>query len=293
MGIKDKLKEQLREQLTEKQLSLLPSGYQSLGKLIILKLDPLLLEYRKVIANAFLKLFPTLRGVYLNSGIIKGKYRVPESIEFLAGEDNPIVEHKEHDVIYKFDITKIMFSKGNLRERKYLTSLVGKNEIIVDMFAGIGYFSLPIAIHSPIERIYSIEINPVAFKYLVENVQINHLEHIIIPINGDCREEVGKLSDSGIKADRVIMGVFPAPKEYIKDALLLTKEEGTFFHYEGVVKKKDDDHLTLYDEFKVRASEENFQCELKNQRYVKSYGPHLYHVVLDILVKKKGSFQNL
>ena len=100
-------------------------------------------------------------------------------MELIAGEDNPIVEHKEHEVIYRFDITKIMFSKGNINERKYLATLVRENEIIVDMFAGIGYFSLPIAKNAKPAKIYSIELNPDSFYYLVENIKINHLEEKI------------------------------------------------------------------------------------------------------------------
>ncbi|MHA2326744.1 MAG: class I SAM-dependent methyltransferase, partial [Promethearchaeota archaeon] len=211
--------------------------------------------------------------------------REPENIEFITGENNPVIEHKEHDVKYRFDITKIMFSKGNLNERRFLATLVKEGEIIVDMFAGIGYFSLPIARHSLVERIYSIELNPDSFKSLIENIRINHLEEKIVPINGNCKQEVLKLSDSGIRADRVIMGVFPAPLEYIKEALTLTKDGGTIIHFEGVTDKGN--YMSLFNEFSEVALRENCVCELKSYRYVKSYGPKLAHTVLDIIVKKK------
>ncbi len=286
MGIKEKLKKQLENELLEEELNLLPSGFQSVGKTIIIKLNPRLMKQRFKIGQAYLNIFPNMRNVYLNQGAIIGKFRVPENMEYLAGEENPIVVHKENGVLYRFDITKIMFSKGNVRERKYLSTLVHPNEIIVDMFAGIGYFSLPIAVHSPVKKIYSIELNPVAFQYLKENIKLNHVEDKIIPILGDCREEVVKLSNSGVRADRVIMGVFPAPRDYIEQALTLTKESGTVFHYEGVVKKDEQDYLTLYEDFKKKASESQLKCELKEKRYVKSYGPRLCHVVLDIFIQK-------
>jgi len=177
-----------------------------------------------------------------------------------------------------------MFSKGNLNERKYLATLVKNGEIIIDMFAGIGYFSLPIAKHSSVGKLYSIELNPDSYKSLVENIRINHLENKIVPINGNCKVEVIKLSESGIRADRVIMGVFPAPKEYIKEALTLVSNKGTMFHYEGVVEK--DNYIALFEEFKEIAQKESHKCELESHRFVKSYGPNLYHVVLDIFVLK-------
>ena len=251
----------------------------------IIKLKPQLLEKKKVIAEKYLGLLPTIKSVYLNSGRVKGQFRTPEKIEFLVGVDNSLVKHKEHGVIYKFDFTKIMFSMGNLNERKFLSTLVKEGEIIVDMFAGIGYFSLPIAKHSKPKKIFSIELNPDSFRYLTENVKLNHFEDVITPINGDSKIEVINLSNSGLKADRVIMGVFPAPKDFIKEALTLAKVEGTIYHYEGIVDKEK--YLDLFTEFKEIAEKSDFKCELLAKRFVKSYGPGLYHIVLDIKSYKK------
>lgn len=285
MGFKDNLKGKLKEILTEDELSLLPRGFQTLGKVMILKLNSKLLRKKELIGQACLELLPKIKSVFLNYGKIEGAFRTPEKIGVIAGENNPIVEHKEHGVIYRFNFTKIIFSKGNLNERKFLTTLVKEGEIIVDMFAGIGYFSLPIGKHSSVEKIYSIELNPEAYKFLVENIKLNRLENKIVPIIGDCKEEVLKLSKSGIKADRVIMGVFPAPKNFIKEALTLTKDIGTIYHYEGVVEKEK--YLDLFNEFKEIADKEDLKCNLSSKRFVKSYGPRLFHVVLDIEVTKK------
>ena len=285
MGFKQGLKEKLIDLLTEEEVSLLPGGFQTLGTAIIFKLNPKLLNKRELIGKASLELLPYIKSVYANLGKIEGEFRTPEKIEYIAGEDNPIVIHKENGVIYKFDFTKLMFSKGNVNERRYLSTLVKKKEIVVDMFAGIGYFSLPIGKHSPAEKIYSIELNPNAYEFLVENIRINHLEGKIVPILGDSKEEVLKLSGSGIKADRVVMGIFPAPKNFIREALTLARSEGTIYHYEGVEEKEN--FMNLFDDFKEVAEKEGYDCVLTSKRFVKSYGPNLYHIVLDILVSKK------
>jgi len=284
MNFKYKLKEHLKNVLNEEELSLLPRGFQTLGKVILIKLNPILFKKESLIAKAYLELLPNIRSVYVNRSKIVGIFRTPEKVDLIGGKDSPIVVHKEHNVIYKFDITKIMFSKGNINERRYLATLVKSGEVIVDMFAGIGYFSLPIAKHTSIKKIYSIELNPESYKYLVENIRINHLDEKIIPIKGNCRIEVKKLVNSGIRADRVIMGVFPAPKDYIREALSLVNDKGTTFHYEGVVEK--DRFITLFHEFEGIALTEGYNCELKSHRTVKSYGPNLFHVVLDIFVIK-------
>ncbi len=284
MGFKDKLKAALKGIFTEEELTVLPRGFQTIGEVAIIKLNPILMEKKHLIAKTYLKLLPSIKSVYLNSGRVKGQFRTPEKIEYLEGIENTIVKHKEHEVLYKFDFTKIMFSMGNLSERRFLATLVEDNEIVVDMFAGIGYFSLPIAKHSKPKRVYSIELNPESFKYLTENIKLNHFEDIITPITGDCKEEVIKLSRSGVKADRVIMGVFPAPKDFIKEALTLARIEGTIYHYEGIGDKEN--YLDLFNEFKDIAELSDCRCELMAKRFVKSYGPGLYHIVFDIIVHK-------
>ncbi|MFX1375881.1 MAG: class I SAM-dependent methyltransferase family protein [Promethearchaeota archaeon] len=284
MKFKQKIAEKLNDKLTITELSLLPRGFQTLGDVIILRLSPELFTQKDIIGKAYLDLLPSIRSVYLNKGKIVGTFREPEHIEFLAGIDNPIIEHKEHGIRYRFDLTRIMFSKGNLNERRFLASLVKDDEIIVDMFAGIGYFSLPIGKHSNVKEIYSIELNPDAYVFLVENIKINHLEEKIKPIMGDCREEVLKLSTSGVRADRVIMGVFPAPIEYIKEALTLAKDQGSIYHFEGVVEKEN--YISLFDDFNEIAENQNYNCKLKSHRFIKSYGPNLFHIVLDIFVLK-------
>ena len=282
MRLREKLKEKLQQKLSEEELALLPRGFQTIGTNIIIRLNEEILDKKMLIAEAYLELLPKIKGVYLNSGRIEGRFREPENIEFITGEDNPEVTHREHGVIYKFDITKVMYSKGNINERKYLAQLVKNGEVIVDMFAGIGYFSLPIAKIAKPRKIYCIEINPLSSKFLSENIKLNHLEDKITPINGDCKKEVLRLAKKGVRADRVIMGVFPAPKEYIKEALALVKEDGTFYHYEGVVDK--DNYLSLYKEFEEIVKGNQLRSKLVDKRFVKSYGPNLYHVVLDIHV---------
>lgn len=282
MSIKKKLQKQLKDDLTTEELSLLPRGFQTIGRKIVIKLPSELMSKKELIANAYLKLLPHLESVYINKGKIKGKFREPENIQYLTGKKDNIALHKEHGIIYKFDFTKIMFSQGNLKERRYLATLVKEDEIIVDMFAGIGYFSLPIGKLANPKKIYSIELNPLAYKFLEENIKLNNLQDIIEPINGDCKEVVIELSKKGVKADRVIMGVFPAPKGYIDEALALTKSSGTIYHYEGVVDKEE--YMDLYNEFEEIVKKKNYKSKLNSKRFVKSVGPNLFHVVLDIEV---------
>ena len=278
--LKEQLIDKLANVLDPDALQLLPGRFQTIADIMVMNLKPQLLPYQEDIANAILELLPFIKTVYLHKGGITGQFREPSEMHYVAGEQKSTVRHVENRVIYEFDIEKIMYSKGNIEERRYLPKLVVPGETIVDMFAGIGYFSLPIAVHARPACIYSIEINPVAYEFLARNVELNNVGEIVHPILGNCADVVGDLAQQGVMADRVIMGVFPAPKEYLPQALLVAKPEGgTIIHYEGVVERQEVNPL-LQDVIDACASAGR-QVQLREHRIVKSYGPFKYHAVLD------------
>jgi len=162
-----------------------------------------------------------------------------------------------------------MFSKGNLYERQRLLKQVGK-EIVVDMFAGIGYFSLGIARQA---KVYAIEKNPVAFRYLKENIRINKINNII-PILGDCRKV--KIE----KADRVIMGYLSKTEKFLPAALRFI-DKG-IIHYHNVYKSNELWDKPLKDIEKACKSR---QYKILYKRKVKSVAPRTFHVVIDINFK--------
>ncbi|MGZ7048434.1 MAG: class I SAM-dependent methyltransferase family protein, partial [Methanobacterium sp.] len=146
-----------------------------IGDILVLKKEPNDLQ-------ELLKLPEVKRIVKL--GRINGPKREPD-VEILVG-DNTETIHRENHCFYKLDVSKIMWSKGNTTERQRIAKIAEDGEIVVDMFAGIGYFSIPIAVHSIPQKIYSIEINPVSYGYLKENIILNDVENVIEPIYGDC-----------------------------------------------------------------------------------------------------------
>jgi len=261
-------------------LQQLPGRFQTIGDIMVMNLKPALLPHQEVIAKAILDLLPFIKTVYLHKGGITGQFRQPSEMYYVAGEQKSTVRHVENRVIFEFDIEKIMFSKGNIAERRYLPNLIKVGETIVDMFAGIGYFSLPIAVHARPARIYAIEINPAAFDFLVKNIALNGVGDVVHPILGDCASIVTDLAQNGVIADRVIMGVFPAPKDYLPGALLLAKPGGgTIIHYEGVVERQD--VAPLFQDVVGACEQAGRQVQLREHRIVKSYGPFKYHAVLD------------
>ena len=206
-------------------------------------------------------------------GRINGLKREPD-VEIIVGDGTETI-HRENKCSFKLDVSKIMWSKGNTTERKRMAQLPDDGEIIVDMFAGIGYFSIPMAVHSNPEKIYSVEINPVSHGYLCDNIKINRVENIIEPILGNCRESAPKNI-----ADRVLMGYIGNTNEYLEVAMEILKEDGIIHYHESVPDNiKFTRPVERIKEAAKAAKKDN--VEIIKKRIIKPYSPGVYHVVID------------
>lgn len=245
--------------------------YQQIGDIIIFN------KINKKKAKEFIKKFPRIKTICVRSGTIQGQFRKPQIkvVVSKAKKEKTITVHKESGIFYKLDVAKLMFAKGNINERHRLAKIANKKEIVIDMFAGIGYFSLPIA--KKVKKVYAIEINPVSYHYLLENIKLNKLNNIIA-LNEDCIKIVPRFK---VKANRIIMGFLPSPFKYLKAAFSACKK-GTIIHYHCLIKRGDDKRK----EIKNLIGKIN---KIKKVRVVKvvkvkSYSPALEHYVFDLVV---------
>ncbi|NOR60347.1 MAG: class I SAM-dependent methyltransferase family protein, partial [Methanosarcinales archaeon] len=224
------LRDLMSDHLDDDKLALVPGGWQIIGDIVVISLHSDLYPVKELVGDAMLKLYPYCKSVYLDEGI-SGKLRRPkrELVVVRDGVDDPAVTvHNENGCRFRLDVTKVMFSKGNLQERMRMGRL-GKGEVVVDMFTGIGYFTIPIAVHSHPDRIIGIEINPESYHYLVENIRLNCVDGIVEPVLGDCAEMTPVLS-----ADRVIMGYVGNTCHYLKYGIKALKSGG-ILHYHDTV----------------------------------------------------------
>lgn len=258
-------------EIPECEKKLLPSGWQILGDIIILSLRKELENRKAEVGKALLSLYPGCRTALLEHGI-NGKMRQPVR-EIIAGKKTETV-HKENGCLFKLDAMRIMYSQGNLAERKRMSSSE-KDETVVDMFAGIGYFSIPMAVHSKPKKILAIEINPVAFGYLKENIKLNKVEKIIEPLLGDC----AVVAPAGI-ADRVIMGYLDA-HEYLEYGIRALLPGGIIHYHEAVPEAVERRPVERISE---AAGKLGRQVEIIEVRRIKKYSPGVWHVVVDARV---------
>ncbi|KKG08716.1 class I SAM-dependent methyltransferase family protein [Methanosarcina sp. 2.H.A.1B.4] len=268
------LKEYLKDSLSETELASVPAGWHILGDIVIVSIPESLDEKKLLIARALLSMYPKCRSVVRDFGI-EGQFRQPKR-ELLLGTSTETI-HKEHGCLFKQDVTKVMYSKGNLDERKRMSKL-GSGEVVVDMFAGIGYFSIPMAVHARPEKIVSIEINPESFAYLKENVRLNHVEDIITPVPGDCSQA----APEG-EADRVIMGYVGTTHHYLEPAIKALKKSGGILHYhetvpENLARTRPEERI------KKAAGCLGKKVEVLAIRRIKKYSPGVLHVVVDVRI---------
>ena len=243
-----------------------------IGDICVIKLPDELLKFKYKIARRILRSYK-VKAVWLDKGKI-GMLRKP-NMELLAGSGSETL-HVENKCKFKLDITKVMFSLGNQFEKMRIARLVKEKEIVLDMFAGIGYFSIPIAKHSNAKRIYSIEINPDSYRFLLENIRLNKVNNIV-PILGD-----SKFVSPENFADRVIMGHLFAD-DFIAVAIRSIRDEG-FIHYHEATPVKIIDRAVK--RIKLCAEKIGAKAEIVNFRKVKNYAPNVIHVVVDAKIRK-------
>ncbi len=252
----------------------LPRRWELLGEVLLLKLPDELDYLKEEIAQAYAKEL-NARTVLKDLGIV-GNLREPK-VELLWGNETETI-HKENGVKFKLDCARLMFSSGNIDERIRMATMVAKDEVVVDMFAGIGFFSIPMAVHSQPKEIFACELNPVAYHYLKENIHLNDVEDIVTPFLGDNRD----FDKEGV-ADRIVMGYLEDTHFYLAKALTILKAEGGVIHYHEkcpneLLQKRPLERVKREVEKKGRS------MELLGMRTVKSYAPGVSHVVLDVRV---------
>ncbi|MBQ9026418.1 MAG: class I SAM-dependent methyltransferase family protein [Methanobrevibacter sp.] len=182
--------------------------------------------------------------------------------------------NKENKCLFKLDLAKVMWSKGNVNERLRIAKLVGDGETVIDMFAGIGYFSIPIGVHSNAKKVISIEINPNSHHYLCENIKLNKCDNIM-PVLGDCLVET-----PNYKADRILMGYVKTTHHYLKAAVESLNRGGVIHYHETVPEKLIETRPIS----RIRQAAGDRDVELLKINKIKKYAPGVEHVVIDALI---------
>ncbi|RLG57676.1 MAG: tRNA (guanine-N1)-methyltransferase [Candidatus Hydrothermarchaeota archaeon] len=267
-----KFEDYLREFLTPEETKHVRHSFDIIGDIAIIEVPPELKKREKEIAEALAKAHKNIKAVYKKSSEVKGDERIRE-LKYLYGERKTTTIHKEHGIRLKLDITKVYFSPRLSYERKRILEQTKDGEVIVDLFAGVGPFSILLAKYRKV-KVYAIDINPYAIKYLRENIKINKLKGEVIPLLGDCREVAPRNIATRVimnlpkSSDRFLPLAFDVVKKGIIHFYTISPEENL---YEGKVRL-----------IKEIAKAKGKKIEIINKRIVRPYSPRNYHVVIDV-----------
>ena len=236
-------------------------SYHRVGDVLVVRLSGGDLEnFGKILC----RLFHVKAVVNLSS--IQGWERKPQA-ELICGESAETT-YRENGCLYRIDPTKVMLSKGNSLERMRIASMVVRNERILDMFAGIGYFTIPMGCTGKPSEIIAIEKNEEAFRYLKENIRLNKLKNVR-PVLGDNREVKGLGT-----FDRILMGYLPHTEEFLEAAKQFSHPL-TIIHFHNTYFWPDQGLAHIRKVFP--------NARLLEIRKVKEFGPKIYHFCFDFM----------
>jgi tRNA (guanine37-N1)-methyltransferase len=282
--LKGNLKTVLANKLEPEQLNQIYKTYDIVGDIVVIRIPESQLRHSKLIAEAIMSTHREVKAVWRQSSSVSGDLRL-RSLQFLLGKKTTETLYKEHGCVYKTDLRKTYFSPRLSYERIRIAELIQKREVVLNMFAGVGCYSISIAKHSEPMKVYSVDVNPSAVQYLHENIRLNRVADVVIPIQRDAKKVAEKELQN--VADRVLMPLPERAYEYLDYAHLALKPTGGWIHYYGFEYAKKNENPVEKAETKVsekiRRLCSNFQVEFG--RIVRPIGPRWYQVVLDIHVK--------
>jgi len=206
----------------------LPRSFDIIGEIAIVEIPQILTDYSAVIGNTIIENNSHVRLVVQKSSDIMGTFRTRKYVR-VAGSGNTETVYREFGCRYRLDVAEVYFSPRLSYERMRIARQVRRDEVVVDMFAGVGPYSILIAKSQQTSRIYSIDINPIAIRYLEENAFANRVADRVIALLGDSREVSTKRLRN--VADRVIMNLPSEADHYIDAACQLLRKEGGRMHF--------------------------------------------------------------
>ena len=279
--------------LTKEMVNFLPKKWELFSDLAIVPSDSLnskewqgLLSKNEALSEEIWQIIADslkVSRIARQSEIANDKLRSSQ-VKMIVG-DSGEVEFVDYGVKFWLDVTKVMFSSGNVTERHRIGSINMTGEVVVDAFSGIGYYTLPMLVRSNAKHVYACELNPNSIDALTKGAELNAVSDKLTIIEGDNQITLKSLSRM---ADRVHLGILPSSENTWQLAIDCLKQSGGIIHIHMNVRENQISSFVDYclERMKQYAVHCEFNVvELIHLEKVKWYAPHIRHIVIDVSVK--------
>ena len=274
------LKKALENILSDEDTKDLVSAFDQIGDIIIVRIPDSLISKKKIIGKALLEQVKTAKTVFHQSSPVEGDFRT-RTLELIDGDEKTETEYRENGCRFIVDVEKAFFSPRLSTERERISNLVNDHDVIINMFGGVGMFSL-LAAKKKSCTVYNIDINPVASKLCEENIKLNKLKGKVISLNGDATEIIKEqLQDT---ADRVLMLLPERSDEFLDIAISSLRKNGVIHYYSHIHAEKKQDAPKLSEEHFLNINK--IQAKIMTSRVVRPVGPRFYQTVVDVKIQK-------
>ena len=261
-------------------------GMDVIGDIIVIRKPfDVELDDLRILADELLKRIAWARSVWVSVSPVGGEYRLRDLV-WLAGEKRSETIYREHGCLFKVDIARVYISPRLSYEHIRIARLVKPGELIINMFAGAGLFSIIIARHSKPRMVISIDLNEHAVRLMRENIELNRVGDIVIPIHGEALEVI-KLYRG--KADRILMPLPELALKALPEAVKAIASEGYVHAYEFIEARDKREALERASRVYIETLEkieDVSRYRIDSKRIVRSVGPRRYQVVQDIWVRR-------
>ena len=274
------LKKTLESILTSKESDELISAFDQIGDIIIVRIPDSLLSKKELIGETLLEQVKSAKSVFYQSSSVEGKFRTRD-LEVLAGDNKTETEYKEYGCRFVVDVEKVFFSPRLSSERIRIAELVNHDEVVTNMFAGIGMFSI-IAAKKKKCTVYNIDINPDAARLCEKNIVLNKLVGNIISIHGGATEVIRNQLEN--KSDRTLMLLPEKSDEFLDSAILATKNNGVIQYYSHIHADKKSDAAKLSEQHFLEVTP--VKSTILGSKIVRPVGPRFYQTVVDVRIEK-------
>jgi tRNA (guanine37-N1)-methyltransferase len=248
-----------------------------------LKIPETLVDRRQVIANAIMDNIKSARSVYMQTSPVTGDHRT-RKLELIAGDDSPITFYTEYGCRFKVDVEQTYFSPRLSTERFRIASLTSEDEVVTNMFAGVGTFSIIICKYRNVKKVFNVDINRTAHELSIYNSRLNKMEEKIESFCGDAKEVV-KSHIIG-KSNRVLMPLPEKAKYFVSDAVACLKEEQGMIHYFQHVRADSKKLAVESGRSETEDAFREYSHDIQFLHVVREVGPRFYQLVSDVLIKK-------